>query len=497
MQAEMNPFLAEELFSGEKQREHFKEYMQSFMKGNIGKTDAEGGTLVLPEAVFVIKTKDLSATFPYTEDASSSVIKSNSRQALPSMPHFAGAPQTDNSAVDGQKVFINVVGSEKIGAIHAKKMLAEELGGETGEEDQDALRFPLSILNPREETDKQTQPCIAIDVMLNIDLAKNAVQNTDLRNHIAWLLLEAIQKKFGLRLDPRVSFPKMKYKGTDPEIHRVRLKKEEGIIQEVTSSSSSSPAEEPSAVPSKGAQVDRQGGEKPRRAPVVQPEVCVHYIRPSCNDDRGVLETVGEEEEEEELIDGLELPLFQKEGDATPFDFQKALKFAKQRAEAEEKGGEGMKGTDEGGAPDPIAGCECRVSIRMPLLFDFLSNGRKGVIDGWEGFSCSSRTFTVAISDEGLRVIWNRQARAPEESQNPPYPPLSVWFPRRFCSNHAECEWDGKEKKLLVRIACDQEALRRKQGLRPCETDGIGTEGSKEGGEKETGLLASLMEEVF
>lgn len=46
------------------------------------------------------------------------------------------------------------------------------------------VRFPLSMAEPREDTDKTGQPCVVIDCIFNIDVVQTSMANQALKHFL-------------------------------------------------------------------------------------------------------------------------------------------------------------------------------------------------------------------------------------------------------------------------------------------------------------------------
>eukprot|EP00240_Pyramimonas_obovata_P004325 CAMPEP_0118938580 /NCGR_PEP_ID=MMETSP1169-20130426/26410_1 /TAXON_ID=36882 /ORGANISM="Pyramimonas obovata, Strain CCMP722" /LENGTH=368 /DNA_ID=CAMNT_0006882555 /DNA_START=36 /DNA_END=1140 /DNA_ORIENTATION=- len=136
----------------------------------------------------------------------------------------------------GRKVFINVCGDKKIPAPgnwkegkvpdevkNALEELAaqeEEGGGEAAE----ALRFPLSCGDLRNDFDKKNEPCSVVDVILNAEVVTQSMGLRRLKVFVVELAIAWVGQKHKLELDQKYKLPHLKYKGRDgPQSQRIRI----------------------------------------------------------------------------------------------------------------------------------------------------------------------------------------------------------------------------------------------------------------------------------
>ena len=139
----------------------------------------------------------------------------------------------------GRKVFINVLGSESIGAPggwergrvpeHVEEALARQ-----DAEPSESLRFPLSLSDPVNDLDKKGEPCTVFDCALNGDVVKQAMapQNNRLKVFLVELAMGWVASKHDLMLNPKFKLPRMKYKGANVQSHRIRVDPK-SVVQEI------------------------------------------------------------------------------------------------------------------------------------------------------------------------------------------------------------------------------------------------------------------------
>lgn len=108
-----------------------------------------------------------------------------------------------------RKVFINVCSSELVPApgnwVAGKvpEEVLKALENTKSKQDasfQDALRFPLSCSDPREDSDKKGEPCSIFDCIFNVDVVKQAKAFRLLKQFLIDLCLEWIGQKVSVRV---------------------------------------------------------------------------------------------------------------------------------------------------------------------------------------------------------------------------------------------------------------------------------------------------------
>ena len=192
------------------------------------------------------------------------------------------------------KIFINVVTSDKIKAMSQRKQLDEN-----GEE-QEGVHVPCSINPPREDKDKAGKPCTVYDVMLNTHVLDDirADLTGGFKQWICSICVEHVERKFKLTgaraLDRRFKFPKLHYKGEGVvSTHRIKAPEEQTpSISEVAggTQSQSKVGKKGNRGKSKKKKGGRQGGAaggKTRRRAQREDDVPLPYII-SCSSGRDV-----------------------------------------------------------------------------------------------------------------------------------------------------------------------------------------------------------------
>eukprot|EP00976_Prorocentrum_cordatum_P116521 1196175-Prorocentrum_minimum.AAC.5 len=136
----------------------------------------------------------------------------------------------------GRKVFINVCGDNKIPAPgnwkegkvpDEVKNALEELAAQEeadGGQAAEALRFPLSCGDLRNDFDKKSEPCSVVDVILNGVVVTECLGLRRLKVFIVELAIAWVGQKHKLALDQKYKLPHLKYKGKDgPRPQRIRI----------------------------------------------------------------------------------------------------------------------------------------------------------------------------------------------------------------------------------------------------------------------------------
>lgn len=103
---------------------------------------------------------------------------------------------------DKQKVFLNFCGSEKVPGwdLDDKKVKAalEEYGKESlNDEQMEALRMPISVGDLCPDVDKKGDPCLVVDCIFNLDIAKQAKFVGNLKIFLIDIVFEWVEQKVG------------------------------------------------------------------------------------------------------------------------------------------------------------------------------------------------------------------------------------------------------------------------------------------------------------
>mmetsp|Transcript_87045 Transcript_87045/g.246769 ORF Transcript_87045/g.246769 Transcript_87045/m.246769 type:complete len:429 (-) Transcript_87045:99-1385(-) len=386
-----DPALADLLASGGDIEQYLQNYEQmlesSCQYGNgvpLNQVDAEGGVTVRPDPGFVVKTKDMAS---------------------------------------GMKIFINIVSNENVEKPHMKSFT--EMDGEEG------CRVPLSVGTAVEDFDKKSEPCVTYDIVANPDIVQECAQTPAFREQVVQLCLASLAQKYKIELDPRYKLPKMKYKGSQVQLQRIR-KKGASKIEEMPGGTSGAGAE--------------AGGEA--RSGVQPPSFCLYYAQPGAPAIDGLAAEWPPPAEDFDAagaphLCGLDLPCYRVS------DFQENIRGTmKNQAGKEEPGGADAPEDQEANCPgrraeretrDALAGRTCVVQVHMPDLDKHVA---------------TLKQFRAEVSDECLRVSFPPLPR----SDRAMYAPLTVWWPHHFCSAQADAEWDAGADTLVVTLPTEAPA---------------------------------------
>jgi hypothetical protein len=205
-----------------------KDQLKKGLNPVLNEVDSEGGVTVQPTPGYVVKTEDMQS---------------------------------------GQKIFINVCCSDFVEKPHEKSL--------PDKSDEMGIRVPLSVGTGEEDFDKQNNPCVTYDVVLNPNSIIAGEEDPNFKHMVVQLAMGSIAQKYSLALNPKYRLPKLKYKGgAATRLQRLRVKKESQIEE----------------VESKTRDIDE--GSKPAFA-----------------------FTVTYEEEGEDPVDGLTLPFYSEEAE--------------------------------------------------------------------------------------------------------------------------------------------------------------------------------------
>jgi hypothetical protein len=115
----------------------------------------------------------------------------------------------------GSKIFINVCSSPQVPK-------PPEITPEMLQEEAPRVRIPLSMGEPREDSDKTGKPCTVYDAIMHPDPVDRAKTEKDMKQFIVELCLQWIEQKHSLVLSRRVKFPKGLSAKGEPEIQTIR-----------------------------------------------------------------------------------------------------------------------------------------------------------------------------------------------------------------------------------------------------------------------------------
>ncbi|KAK9824576.1 hypothetical protein WJX72_011454 [[Myrmecia] bisecta] len=137
----------------------------------------------------------------------------------------------------GRKVFINICSSDRVAAPgnwergKVPDEVVEALAKAGDREGSEALRFPLSLGEARNDLDRKGDPCTLFDVILNSDVVKQAMAFRKLKVFLIELALGWVSQKAGLNLDPQYKLPRMRYKGDIIQEQFIRSDKKGPVLE--------------------------------------------------------------------------------------------------------------------------------------------------------------------------------------------------------------------------------------------------------------------------
>ena len=115
----------------------------------------------------------------------------------------------------GGKVFINVCASPQVPK--PPPITAEML-----QEEQTRVRIPLSMGEPREDTDKEGKECTVYDAIMHTEVVERAKTEKEMKEFVVELCLQWVEQKFELALRRPVKFPKGMLAKGEPDIQTIR-----------------------------------------------------------------------------------------------------------------------------------------------------------------------------------------------------------------------------------------------------------------------------------
>ncbi|CAD7922198.1 unnamed protein product [Amoebophrya sp. A25] len=431
-------------------------------KANLNKVDHEGGAMVEPEPGFVIKSAFRSGT---------------------------------KHANAGQKLFINVCSHDLVERPHMHTIAPDD-----GSEVQEGMRIPVSVGAPIEDFDKKNEKCINVDVLVHPDVTKKCEEEAETKHSVMELALSAVQSKYKWSLDPQVKFPKIKYKGP-VQYQRIRVTKK-SEIQEVSGSSNGGASGDDSGAASSKTEDDIELVERPdfeiwyykchKSSPSSSSSSSSSASPGSSSTSEGAssasTSSTDEGDQSLQVADGSSPSSSSSVSGGGSSSSTKTGSCSSDNAAAEEKE-IGAVGDDD----DVINGFDLacydqRREIRENLKKrGWLSTDHKS--ETKEAFEREKQEFLrnlvrnriavyrvklpklrrsnvhkyvqVTVSDEGFRLFFpsygGRGGGGQQDSSAiaAAYLPLTIWFPRAFCSSQAEVLWDSSEKILEVRLPTD------------------------------------------
>jgi len=248
------------------------------------------------------------------------------------------------------------------------------------------------------------------------------------------ICLAAVAQKYKAELDPRYKLPKMKYKGGQVQIQRIR-KVHQTRIQEVSADSAPMPGE---------SKQNRQAlSKKAQTEGPPQPQFCIFYSKPGAQIPDGFdlkwphQPDTAEEANGMEHLYGSDLPCYRVNL------FQENIRGTMKSKTGKEEDRTDRQDDEAAGAPpgeretqEMLRGRSCVVQVRMPNLSQHTQ---------------ALKQFGVEVSDECLRISFPLLPRLGHAA----YSPLTLWWPRPFFSMEAAATWDTQSDTLTVVLPTD------------------------------------------
>lgn len=363
----------------EKYLQNYEQMLSEGMAGGQGSllnvVDSEGGMLVQPDPGFVIKTHD---------------------------------------AANGNKVFINMVSNKNIEAPHMKSF--EELEGEQG------VRVPMSVGTAVEDFDKKGEPCIAYDLIINPDVVSECAKVPQYRDMVCQLGMSAISQKYKVELDPKFKLPKLKYKGSQVQYQRIKIKKG-SLINEVSGESSGV----------KASDTEKAGDS------ITTPEFALYYAKDPAEPFDPFAAKWGEQPGDAEAaaafeqLCGEDLPCYRVNDFEVKFRGTMRNKTERKAEPTAADSLEEAKLEATRLTREMLKDRTCVVQIKLPNL---------------DPHTPALKQFGLEISDECLRIVFPMLPRKTTSI----YSPLCIWWPQPFWSQQGSAEWDAKAELLTVRL---------------------------------------------
>ncbi|KAG5459247.1 MAG: pre-RNA processing PIH1/Nop17-domain-containing protein [Olpidium bornovanus] len=188
---------------------------------------------------------------PRGEDAAASMLSIRPRPgfviktAITAMPvdpgpgsETAAAPQSrppvhpaiKEIGKPGLKVFINLCHSGEIPA--PPPATDAEIRAAVNAEDSASWKVPMSLAEPRKDTDKAGHPCLVFSACIHTSPYQKAKDDFDFKLFLIELAVEWVEEKSGLKMNRRFQLPKLNSKGALP-LHWIRKDSKRKEISEV------------------------------------------------------------------------------------------------------------------------------------------------------------------------------------------------------------------------------------------------------------------------
>ena len=185
---------------------------EGFVEQNYDPADDGGGGEV-PDDVWA-SDEFQDRLWNWTRQASGPAVTTNTERNTQFVrPRKGFAMKTSDRA--GGKVFVNLCASPMIP--EPPKITAEMLAEETCR-----VRIPLSMGEPREDTDKEGKECTVYDAIMHTDVVERAKTEKDMKEFVVELCLQWIEQKHDLQFRRPVKFPKGMLAKGEPDIQTIR-----------------------------------------------------------------------------------------------------------------------------------------------------------------------------------------------------------------------------------------------------------------------------------
>uniref|UniRef100_A0A7S3JW46 PIH1 N-terminal domain-containing protein n=1 Tax=Aureoumbra lagunensis TaxID=44058 RepID=A0A7S3JW46_9STRA len=125
--------------------------------------------------------------------------------------------QNEVSSAIQIKYLINVCSCDLLEEPAMKKKL-DENGIE-----REGMNIPVSIDQPRRETDNKLATCVVLDVLINTKYLHELIATIEGKHWLSLFIIDRVSSKYNINLDKNYKLPKLRYKGI-PEQHPQRIR---------------------------------------------------------------------------------------------------------------------------------------------------------------------------------------------------------------------------------------------------------------------------------
>jgi hypothetical protein len=235
------------------------------------------------------------------------------------------------------------------------------------------------------------------------------------------LCIAAVNQKYKVELDVKYKLPKMKYKGNNVQLQRIR-KKNASNIQEVGSA----------PVPGESKDARSVHNVKEEDSGLKSPDFTIFYALPEAGPLDGFSANWGPVVEDQAALGGaahinaLDLPVYHTS--SWKDNIRGSMKNQADREKDEQATVAAQKRTRE-----LLIGRICVVQVRMPDLDKHVA---------------ALKQFRVEVSDECLKIVFPPLPK----SATCMYAPLKIWWPMPFHSAEAVADWNPETDTLQVSL---------------------------------------------